>query len=77
MKKSVKDLLDRKTLSPENIAAKHKVSVSTIRKQLGMGSKVEKEHTRDSKVAREIALDHLSELPNYYTKLKRIEPPKK
>jgi len=39
-------------------------------KQLADGMKVELEHTKDSKVAEEIALDHLTEDPHYYSKLK-------
>jgi hypothetical protein len=39
--------------------------------QLKLGIKTEMEHTSDSKVAEEIALDHLSEDPHYYTKLKK------
>ena len=42
-------------------------------KQLKMGIKVEKEHTSNDKIAREIALDHLGELPDYYTRLKKME----
>jgi len=38
-------------------------------KELTMGMKVEKEHTKDDSLAREIALDHLAEDPHYYTKL--------
>lgn len=38
--------------------------------ELSMGIKVEMEHTKDSKLAREIALDHLTEDPHYYSKLK-------
>lgn len=38
--------------------------------QLKMGVKVEMEHTRDADKAKEIAKDHLSEDPAYYTKLK-------
>lgn len=41
--------------------------------QLKNGIKVEMEHTKDSKVAKEIAKDHLTEDPNYYKKLKKIE----
>lgn len=41
-------------------------------KQLRMGIKVELEHTDDPKIAQEIAMDHLSEDPEYYTKLKTI-----
>lgn len=44
------------------------------KKQLAMGIKVELEHTKDWKRAREIALDHLKEDPKYYAKLKKIEP---
>lgn len=38
--------------------------------ELAMGVAVEMEHTTDEKVAAEIALDHLSKEPNYYSKLK-------
>lgn len=40
--------------------------------ELEMGIEVEKEHTKSKKIAKEIALDHLSEDPKYYTKLKAI-----
>lgn len=42
--------------------------------QLRMGTRHELEHTRDRRVARQIALDHLAEDPRYYTHLKKIEP---
>lgn len=38
-------------------------------KQLDIGRIVEKEHTTDSKIAEEIALDHLTENEKYYTEL--------
>lgn len=41
--------------------------------QMRMGIDVEMEHTNDSKLAAEIAMDHLTEDPVYYTKLKTIE----
>lgn len=41
--------------------------------QLAAGIKVEMEHTTNEDIAREIAMDHLSEDPNYYKKLKTIE----
>lgn len=63
--------LDKPTMTPEEIAKKHKVDVKEINRQLEMGIKVEKEHTKDEKTAREIALDHLGEKPNYYSKLKQ------
>jgi hypothetical protein len=36
------------------------------------GIKVELEHTDDIYIAREIAMDHLAEDPDYYNKLKKI-----
>ena len=41
--------------------------------ELSAGIRVEMEHTLDVKIAKEIALDHLSEDPNYYTHLKAME----
>jgi hypothetical protein len=64
-------LLNRPTLSARMLAAKHNVSVGHIITQLRKGIEVEKEHTTYGQTAREIALDHLSEDPNYYTKLKK------
>ena len=55
------------------IAKKHGVSEDIINAQLKMGIKVEHEHTKDTVIAREIALDHLNELPDYYTRLKKAE----
>jgi hypothetical protein len=58
-----------KKQSPERISK----MLSHLTQQLIKGIKVEMEHTDDVKVAKEIAMDHLAEDPNYYTKLKRIE----
>lgn len=41
--------------------------------QLRMGVKVEYEHTNDFEVAKAIAKDHLAELPDYYTRLAKME----
>jgi hypothetical protein len=38
-----------------------------------MGMKVEHEHTTDNDEAMDIALQHLDEIPNYYSKLKKME----
>lgn len=65
--------LDKKTFSPEIIAKKHNVSVEHINSQLKIGIKIEQEHTSDKDAAREIALDHLNERPDYYTRLKKVE----
>lgn len=44
-----------------------------LQNQLKDGIKVEMEHTSDISKCREIAMDHLTEDPNYYIKLKGIE----
>jgi tRNA nucleotidyltransferase/poly(A) polymerase/2'-5' RNA ligase len=41
--------------------------------QLQLGIEVESEHTSDRELAQEIALDHLSEMPDYYTRLRKME----
>lgn len=41
--------------------------------QLQMGIETEMEHTNDADKAREIALDHLTEDPQYYSKLEKME----
>ena len=58
--------------SIQSIAKKHGVSEEEIQKQLEMGLKVEQEHTSDVQAATEIALDHLNEKPDYYTRLKKF-----
>ena len=66
-------------MSLEDIAKKHDKKgyydtqdfIESLQKELEMGIKVEIEHTPDENVAREIAMDHLAEDPNYYTKLKK------
>lgn len=65
-------LSDGKTI--KDVAKKHKIDVDLLKIQLTNGIKVEKEeHTDDKKTAEEIALDHLSEDPTYYIKLKKVE----
>jgi hypothetical protein len=65
--------LDRPTSTVANIAKKHKTTVDKIKAQLNKGIRVEKEHTTDVATAREIALDHLAEFPDYYDRLARVE----
>ena len=65
--------LDKPTLSVNELSKKHKVSVDSILAQLKIGIKSELEHTSDHKIAREIALDHLKEKPNYYTLLNKFD----
>jgi hypothetical protein len=57
----------------EEIAKKHRLDASFIRKQLEMGIPIEHEHTRDKDLATDIALQHLDEIPDYYTRLKKME----
>ncbi len=59
--------------TPEDIAKMHKVRLIDIIKQLKMGVKVEREHTTSKELARKIALQHLAEIPDYYTRLKKVE----
>ena len=42
-------------------------------KELTMGIGVELEHTKNKAIAKRIALDHLSEIPTYYSRLKKME----
>jgi len=42
-------------------------------KELKLGIKIELEHIDNKAIAKEIALDHLAELPDYYTRLIKME----
>lgn len=55
------------------IAKKHKVSIESLEKQLQKGIKVEMEHTTDRGEAETIALHHLDEIPDYYSRLHKME----
>ncbi len=57
----------------EQLAKKHGVSVSDLNKQLKIGIPIEHEHTKDQDLAKDIALQHLGEFPDYYTRLKKME----
>ena len=57
----------------EAIAAKHRLDVSFIVNQLKMGIPIEHEHTKNKTLATDIALQHLEEIPDYYTRLKKME----
>lgn len=41
--------------------------------ELKMGIKVEMEHTTDPEISKRIALDHLAEIDDYYTRLAKME----
>jgi hypothetical protein len=57
----------------EQIAKKHRMDVSFVKNQLKMGIPIEHEHTKDKDLATDIALQHLDEIPDYYTRLKKME----
>lgn len=60
-------------LTIRELCLRHDVSEKFIRRQLQKGIKVEMEHTDDEDKAREIAMDHLYESPDYYEKLAKME----
>lgn len=60
-------------LSLKQIADKFKTPIEKINAQLTKGIKVELEHTDDKEKATEIAMDHLSEFPDYYDRLDKME----
>lgn len=53
--------------SPEEIAKIHNVPVEDIIKEIELGIKTEMEHTTDQNKAKEIATDHVTEHPKYYS----------
>jgi len=57
----------------DKIAEKHGVPIEQIKLQLQKGIEIEFEHTKNRFIAREIAMDHLFECPDYYTRLRRLE----
>lgn len=60
-------------LSLKQIADKFDVSVDKIKAQIQKGIGVEMEHTNDKEKATEIATDHVSEFPDYYDRLEKME----
>lgn len=60
-------------LTIEQLAEKHNVSVDTLEIELEKAIEIELEHTDDREVAKEIAMDHLSEQADYYEKLEKVE----
>lgn len=53
--------------SLRDIANIHSVSYSLVLRNFMLGAKIEMEHTKDRRIASEIAKDHLIEIPDYYT----------
>jgi len=61
------------SISKERIAKKYKISIKEVEHLLKIGAKVEKEHTRDPKIAETIASHHIFEVKDYYQKLKKAK----
>jgi hypothetical protein len=57
----------------EQLAKKHNVNVKSISQEVEIGTKIEREHTKNSKLANKIARQHVDERPDYYSKLKKME----
>lgn len=60
-------------MTKKDIADKFNISLQKIEKELKMGAKVEMEHVDSTTLAKEIAMDHLVEIPDYYTRLLKME----
>ena len=60
-------------MSAEDIAKKFNVSVEKIQAQIKKGVEIEKEHTNDKEKATEIAMDHVTEFPDYYDRIEKME----
>jgi hypothetical protein len=72
----VNDIVGKPSPTLQDVARHHDVDMRTLITQLELGTKVEMEHTDDPREAVEIALDHLMELPDYYSRLKHMEKEK-
>lgn len=69
----ISQLLNKPTPSVASLVKKYQTTKETVQAEIKSGIRVEMEHTNDSQVAREIALDHLGEDLLYYQKLKKVE----
>ena len=66
--------MDKQTVDLTGMADKKKITEKDVdAKELAMGLKVEMEHTKEESVAKQIALDHLAEISDYYTRLDKME----
>ena len=65
--------LNKSTPSVMDLAKKYMTDPAEIHRKLAKGVKIEFEHTDDIDIATEIAMDHLGERLDYYSKLSKIE----
>ena len=61
---------EAKGMSLKDLAKKHEVDIKDIEKEIKVGTKIEMEHTDSKEIAKEIAMDHITEFPDYYTNKK-------
>ena len=54
-------------MTPEDLAKKHDVDIKDIKKEMGIGTQIEMEHTDSEEEAKEIAMDHIAEYSDYYS----------
>ena len=70
----IKDIDFVKVFVNAGKAYENQISIEDVDpKELEMGIAVEHEHTTNENIARRIALDHLSEIKDYYTRLAKME----
>lgn len=63
-----------KDITEEGLSVKENVVPADVNpEELAMGIQVEYEHTNNEELARKISVDHLTEIPDYYSRLKKME----
>jgi hypothetical protein len=62
-----------KGMSLSEVANRHGMTADQLKGELALGIEREMEHTDQPEYARAIAMDHLFENPEYYTKMKKME----
>lgn len=70
---STEDSRESEGMTVKDIAKKHNVSVEKIKEQIRKGIEIEYEHTDSRVEAERIAMDHLTEIPDYYDRLSKME----
>lgn len=56
-----------KKLTEKDIADLHGLDLKDIKKEVSIGISIEMEHTDDKEEAKKIVMDHIKEIPDYYT----------
>ena len=56
-----------KKLTEKDISDLHGLDLKDIKKEVSIGINIEMEHTDDKEEAKKIAMDHIKEIPDYYT----------